>query len=300
MHPQLVFVILYYYVGKDMKLSPLDIEHQEFQSAINGYNRQQVREFLQQVAHLYEQRIQEVRAQRQQLKEKDTKRRELELVIADLQAKLKRVLMEHQSSVKAHTGTLAQEKEALTQFIAREKDKAKYLLLEAKRKAEQHLEAAQRRKEEVEREELARRQGLEELERAYQELEAQYADLAARGNTLEALQEEIHRLSQQKADLHQSKETLREDIQHEIQSFWASFSHIHSHLHTEADNIQAKLQDMLHYVTVGGDKGGVFTEEAPSSDQASAADSVASVGHLEQDAAEDAELAELESSLLDE
>ena len=37
-----------------MKLSPLDIQHQEFDSAINGYKKKQVQEFLERVADAFE------------------------------------------------------------------------------------------------------------------------------------------------------------------------------------------------------------------------------------------------------
>ena len=36
-----------------MKLSPLDIQHMEFSRTVNGYNRRQVREFLERVADLF-------------------------------------------------------------------------------------------------------------------------------------------------------------------------------------------------------------------------------------------------------
>ena len=37
-----------------MKLSPLDIQHQEFDSAVSGYKKKQVREFLERVADAFE------------------------------------------------------------------------------------------------------------------------------------------------------------------------------------------------------------------------------------------------------
>ena len=37
-----------------MKLSPLDIQHQEFDSAMNGYKKQQVRDFLERIADSFE------------------------------------------------------------------------------------------------------------------------------------------------------------------------------------------------------------------------------------------------------
>lgn len=57
--------------GEGMKLSPLDIQHMEFKAALNGYNRKQVREFLEDVALEREELLRELRILRDQLDRKD-------------------------------------------------------------------------------------------------------------------------------------------------------------------------------------------------------------------------------------
>ena len=45
---------LYTCYNRPMKLSPLDIQHQEFDSAMNGYKKKQVSDFLERVADAFE------------------------------------------------------------------------------------------------------------------------------------------------------------------------------------------------------------------------------------------------------
>ncbi len=72
-----------------MRLSPLDIQHMEFPSALNGYPRKQVREFLERVAAELEEVLKENQSLRDEMKRRDQK-------IDDLQgseAELKRVVI---------------------------------------------------------------------------------------------------------------------------------------------------------------------------------------------------------------
>jgi cell division initiation protein len=50
-----------------MKLSPLDVQHQEFDGALSGYSRRQVRDFLAKVADSLEELIRENKALRDEL-----------------------------------------------------------------------------------------------------------------------------------------------------------------------------------------------------------------------------------------
>lgn len=50
-----------------MKLSPLDIQHQDFDTAMGGFNRKQVRDFLTQVADQLEQAIRDNQQLREEL-----------------------------------------------------------------------------------------------------------------------------------------------------------------------------------------------------------------------------------------
>jgi cell division initiation protein len=50
-----------------MKLSPLDVQHQEFDGALSGYSRRQVRDFLAKVADTLEELIRENKALRDEL-----------------------------------------------------------------------------------------------------------------------------------------------------------------------------------------------------------------------------------------
>ncbi len=72
-----------------MKLSPLDIQHMEFPTGLNGYNRKQVREFLERVAGELESVLRDNQQLRDEMKRRDEQ-------ISDLQgseAELKRVVI---------------------------------------------------------------------------------------------------------------------------------------------------------------------------------------------------------------
>jgi cell division initiation protein len=108
-----------------MKLSPLDIEHQEFDAAISGFSKKQVREFLSRVADAYEQSLRE----NQQLREELTKR---DLRIEDLQGsevELKRAVIaaerianEIRSNAKREAELIIEEAEQTKNKILREAD----------------------------------------------------------------------------------------------------------------------------------------------------------------------------------
>ncbi len=67
-----------------MKLSPLDIEHQEFDTALSGFNKRQVREFLAHVAEAYEELLREIQSLRDELKQRDKTIEELQVAEVEL------------------------------------------------------------------------------------------------------------------------------------------------------------------------------------------------------------------------
>ncbi len=72
-----------------MKLSPLDIRHKEFQSALNGFNKGQVRDFLARAADQFEERLEQIQQLSEQIKKQE---KEIEqLRVADIE--LKRTLV---------------------------------------------------------------------------------------------------------------------------------------------------------------------------------------------------------------
>src|SRR5690625_199933 len=72
-----------------MNLSPLDIQHMEFPSGLNGYGKRQVREFLERVSRELEDVLRENQQLRDEMKRKDGQIEELE----DSEAELKRVVI---------------------------------------------------------------------------------------------------------------------------------------------------------------------------------------------------------------
>ncbi len=75
-----------------MKLSPIDIKHQDFKQALNGYNKTQVSDFLSRVAEMLEQKIEEIKNLRIELAERDQKIKDLE--VSELELKKAAILAE--------------------------------------------------------------------------------------------------------------------------------------------------------------------------------------------------------------
>lgn len=67
-----------------MKLSPLEIQHMEFSRAVNGYNRHQVRDFLERVADEQEDLARDLRSLREELQSQLERMQELQAAEADL------------------------------------------------------------------------------------------------------------------------------------------------------------------------------------------------------------------------
>ena len=62
-----------------MKLSPLDIQHQEFDSAMNGYKKQQVRDFLERVADSFEELLRDNQSLESELEAQGERLEELQV-----------------------------------------------------------------------------------------------------------------------------------------------------------------------------------------------------------------------------
>ncbi len=67
-----------------MKLSPLDVQHQEFAAALNGYSKRQVRDFLARSADSLEALIRENQQLREELAKRDKRIEELSVAEAEL------------------------------------------------------------------------------------------------------------------------------------------------------------------------------------------------------------------------
>ena len=107
-----------------MKLSPIDIKHQDFKQALNGYNKAQVNDFLERVSEMLEQKVEEVKSLRIELAERDQKIKDLE--VSELELKKAAILAERIG------------KEAKAQA----EREAELILREAKAKGEDMLKAA--------------------------------------------------------------------------------------------------------------------------------------------------------------
>ncbi len=68
-----------------MRLSPLDIQHMEFQRSAGGYQRRQVRDFLDRVAREREEMLRELQSTREELEHKQSQIAELQTAEAELQ-----------------------------------------------------------------------------------------------------------------------------------------------------------------------------------------------------------------------
>jgi len=101
-----------------MRLSPLDIQHMEFQRTASGYHRRQVREFLERVAMEREELLREVQALREDLDRRDEQIAELQAAEAELQRAIiaaERIGNEIKENAKKEAQLVLQEADHLKQ-----------------------------------------------------------------------------------------------------------------------------------------------------------------------------------------
>ena len=106
-----------------MKLSPLDIQHQEFTAAINGYNKRQVRDFLARAADSLESLIREQQQLREELAKRDKRIEELSVAEAELKRAViaaERIGNEMKQNAKREAELIVQEAEAVKTKIIRD------------------------------------------------------------------------------------------------------------------------------------------------------------------------------------
>lgn len=106
-----------------MRLSPLDVQHQEFATAVGGYNKRQVREFLTRAADTLEELIRENQQLREELAKRDKKIEELSLAEAELKRAViaaERIGNEMKQNAKREAELIIQEAEAVKTKIIRD------------------------------------------------------------------------------------------------------------------------------------------------------------------------------------
>ena len=125
-----------------MKLSPLDVKHQDFKPALNGYNKAQVRDFLTNVSDMLEQKLEEVKELSIQLVERDEKIKELQ--VSELELKkaavlAERVANEARAQAKRESELILRETKAKSAEIIKEAEKEKETLLQTAKSNQENL-----------------------------------------------------------------------------------------------------------------------------------------------------------------
>lgn len=109
-----------------MKLSPLDIQHMEFSRTVNGYNRRQVRDFLERVADEQEDLIREVQALRADLQRRLERMEELQSAEADLKRAViaaERIGNQIKENARKEAELVVKEAEQLKEEIVRDAER---------------------------------------------------------------------------------------------------------------------------------------------------------------------------------
>ncbi len=125
-----------------VKLSPLDIRHKEFQSALNGFNKGQVRDFLARAADQYEERLEQIQQLSEQIRKQEKEIEELR--VSDIE--LKRTLV---TSEKL-SGEFKIQAEREAELLLKEtQSKADIILRDAELQKRQLLKTAEMQVEEA-------------------------------------------------------------------------------------------------------------------------------------------------------
>ena len=134
-----------------MKLSPLDIRHKEFQSALNGFNKGQVRDFLARAADQYEERLEQILQLNAQIKKQEKEIEELRVSDIELKRTLvtsERLTGEVKLQAEREAELLLKETQSKADIILRDAELQKRQLLKsAELQVEEATEATQKAKE---------------------------------------------------------------------------------------------------------------------------------------------------------
>ncbi len=106
-----------------MKLSPLDIEHQNFDGALNGFKKRQVREFLAHVAEAFEEALHEIQRLREEIGKRDRKIEELQVAEVELKRAViaaERIGNELKQNARREAELIVQEAEAAKAKLTRD------------------------------------------------------------------------------------------------------------------------------------------------------------------------------------
>jgi cell division initiation protein len=132
-----------------MKLSPLDIQHAEFGSAMNGYNRRQVREFLDRMASELEAVLRENQKLRDSGKQFSEQINELQSSEAELKRVViaaERIASEIRENAKREASLTVQEAQGSSQNIRAEAEAFRQKLVAEAEAFKQNLVAEAERK----------------------------------------------------------------------------------------------------------------------------------------------------------
>jgi cell division initiation protein len=106
-----------------MKLSPLDIQHMEFATSVNGFSKKQVRNFLERIANERQELLRELQGVREELQRRDLRIEELQTTEVDLKRAViaaERIGNEVKESAKREANLILREAERLKEDIIRD------------------------------------------------------------------------------------------------------------------------------------------------------------------------------------
>ncbi len=109
-----------------MKLSPLDIQHMEFGRTVNGYSRQQVRDFLLRIADEHDLMVREIQALRDEMRSQDEKLEDFLASEADLKRAViaaERIGNQMKENARKEAQLIVKEAEQLKEEIVREAER---------------------------------------------------------------------------------------------------------------------------------------------------------------------------------
>src|SRR5690625_2813615 len=132
-----------------MKLSPLDIQHMDFPTGLNGYSRKQVREFLERVAAELEDTLRQNQQLRDAQQERDARISELQGSEAELKRVViaaERIANEIRENAKREAELIVQEAEQKrTQILSDADTRRERLVSEAEQKRAEVVSEAETR-----------------------------------------------------------------------------------------------------------------------------------------------------------